>query len=229
MYFGHITINRQIMDWRWYTHHTHRSVFIHCLIKANFKDNYLGKTLIKRGSFVTSGQRLSDELGYTKRTILRALEDLEGSGELSRKSNNKGTMISITKYDSFQGGVTQGSHQSTPPSIRKVPTNNNVNNVNNTYSEKLVRCFEDNEIITWLKKGNNKKSQDALILLYKKDFIIKEINNAYCWVVENNKKRKAGTFLSKWFENSNHTNKFNLGMNPLELELKKAEMDLLNS
>jgi len=131
MFGGFITINRKITDWQWYKYPVHSRLFIHCLIKANFKDNKLGRKIIKRGSFVTSCEILASELGYTKKTILRALVDLEVSGELTRKTCNKGTTITIRNYSDYQeGGVNitpQSTPQSTPPSKRQVPTNNNVN------------------------------------------------------------------------------------------------------
>jgi uncharacterized phage protein (TIGR02220 family) len=99
---------------------------MHCLIKANFKDNYKGKFLIERGSFVTSCQILANELGYSKPTILRALRDLESTFELKRKTNNKGTVISITNYDSYQRGEPQALPQALPQMYRQVSTNNKV-------------------------------------------------------------------------------------------------------
>lgn len=225
---GFITINRKITEWQWYKYPVHSRLFIHCLLKANFKDNKLGRKIIKRGSFVTSCEILANELGYTKKTVLRALVDLEVSGELKRKTCNKGTTITICNYSDYQeGGVNitpQSTPQSTPPRKRQVPTNNNVNKETKKtkeYNKNFIALFKDEEIISWLKETGNKKIHDALLDKYNNDFLIEEIANAYYWQLEN-KKRKAGTFLKGWCERSNNPNKHDA-----EKRLKEFDEELI--
>lgn len=221
---GFITLHRKIFEWQWYQHPVHSRLFFHCLLKANFKTRKKGRTIIKRGSFVTSCQILADELGYTKKTVLNALRDLELTNELKRKTSNLGTMITICNYSDYQDiGVKNtppATPPATPPSKRQVSTKNKDNKETKkqyNYSNYFVALFKDDEIVSWLKETGNKKIHDALLSEYNKDFLIKEINNAFYWQQEN-KKRKAGTFLKGWCDRSNDPNKINKDQKLRELD-----------
>lgn len=100
--------------------------------------------------------------------------------------------------------------------------------VTSSHSKDLLDLFNDCEIITWLKKGANKKSQDILILKYKKTFLLSEVEKAYCWKIENKESRKAGLFLTGWCENSFDKNKYNDEFNPAILAVRAAEQKLLD-
>jgi hypothetical protein len=223
---GYVLMHRKIIEWQWYKYPVHRALFQHCIFKANFKDNYLGKTLIKRGSFATSCQILADELGYTKKTILRALIDLESTKELSRETSTKGTIISITNYDSFQINVPQSTPPSTPPGKRQVSTNNKSNKSNKykakSFSEDLLNLFTDNEIISWLKETGSKTTHDALLSKYSHSTLKEEITKAFAWQCEN-KKRNAGSYLTGWLSRSDNAKK-----DLIRSELEELENKILN-
>ena len=173
MIAGFVTILRQITEWQWYKSHTHRGVFLHLILKANFKDNKKGRTLIRRGSLVTSCQILADELNYTKKTILKTLRDLEDTGEIKRKTSNLGTTITICNYDLLQKyGVlttppsnTPSIPPSIPPSKRQVSTNNNVNKE----TKKQVKVeFDINAIyVEYPKKTDKEKGMKKLHTIIK--------------------------------------------------------------
>jgi len=60
---GFIKLHRQLKEWEWYTDNNVKSLFLHCLLSANFKEKkWQGKT-IKRGQFITSLNHLSIETG----------------------------------------------------------------------------------------------------------------------------------------------------------------------
>jgi hypothetical protein len=62
---GFIKLHRQLLDWEWYSDNNTFRVFIHCLLKANYKDKNWKGIQIKRGQFVTSTSKLSTELGLS--------------------------------------------------------------------------------------------------------------------------------------------------------------------
>lgn len=51
---GHIKIDRRILEWEWYSDINTCRVFIHLLLKANWKDGRFQGTEVPRGSLVTS-------------------------------------------------------------------------------------------------------------------------------------------------------------------------------
>ena len=110
---GFISINRQITSWEWYTDNNVKSLFIHCLLKANFKDNSWRGIDIKRGSFVTSNNNLSVELNLSIQKIRTALNKLELTNEITIKTTNKNTLITIVKYNDYQNNQQTNNNQIT--------------------------------------------------------------------------------------------------------------------
>lgn len=102
MNIGWVKLHRQFKDWEWYNKSEMVHLFIHCLIKANFKDGSFQGTECKKGSFITSLKHLSDETNISIQTIRTCLKKLQLTKEISVKSTNKLTQITICNYDSYQ-------------------------------------------------------------------------------------------------------------------------------
>ena len=99
---GFIQLHRKLLEWEWYTDQKTFKLFLHCLLKANFKDkDWRGKT-IKRGQFVTSISHLSSETGLSIKQVRTALENLESTGEVDKQTTNLNTWITILYYDKYQ-------------------------------------------------------------------------------------------------------------------------------
>ena len=71
---GFVKLNRNILDWEWYSEPCTRGLFIHCILKANWKDGSWQGQPCKRGQFITSLQKLSIETGYSVQNIKTALK-----------------------------------------------------------------------------------------------------------------------------------------------------------
>ena len=71
---GFIKISRKILEWEWYTDSNTKIVFLHCLLKANWKDkNWKGET-IKRGQFVTSLEKIAQETNLSVPSLYPGLK-----------------------------------------------------------------------------------------------------------------------------------------------------------
>ena len=106
---GFIKLYRKMMNWGWYKDSKVKSLFIHCLLKANHQDSQWHHILVKRGSFLTSISHLADETGLTIKEVRGALERLEESKCLVKTSTAKNTMITVCHYEEYQsGGKTEG-------------------------------------------------------------------------------------------------------------------------
>lgn len=99
---GWIKLHRQFKDWEWYNKSEMVHLFIHCLVKANFKDGNFQGIEVKKGSFITSIKHLSDETNISIQTIRTCLKKLQLTNEIEVKSTSKLTKITICKYDSYQ-------------------------------------------------------------------------------------------------------------------------------
>lgn len=134
---GFITIERSILYWEWYDNIPAKVLFLHCLLKANHKPNNWRGIDIKRGQFITSIQKLSDETGLTTKQVRTALKNLEKTNELGKQTTSANTLISITNYDLYQSKGKQKANEGQGEGKQRA-TNNNDNNENN---EKTYRAF----------------------------------------------------------------------------------------
>lgn len=106
---GFIKLHRKMLEWSWYSDTNTTRLFLHCLLKANWKDGEFEGQLIPRGSFVTSISNLSKELSsnkhfFTVQQVRTALKHLIATKELTIKTTNKFTIITINNYTYYQEG-----------------------------------------------------------------------------------------------------------------------------
>jgi hypothetical protein len=137
---GFILLQRKILEWGWYKDANTFRVFIHLLLKSNHKDGYFNGIFVKRGQRYTSINSLSEELKLTEKQVRLTLIKLVKTKEIEQKGTNKGTMITICNYDTYQAnektkGQTKGKQRA-----NKGQTKGNkqqCNNVNNVIKEEL--------------------------------------------------------------------------------------------
>lgn len=104
---GAIFLDRKILDWEWYTNINTKVVFIHLLLKANWKDARWQGKIIKRGQLVTSIPSLCTALELTPREVRTALEHLCTTGEIDRQTTSKYSVITVLNYDLYQSSDRQ--------------------------------------------------------------------------------------------------------------------------
>ena len=129
-----IQLNRKIKTWQWYKNPNVFRVFIHCLLMANHKDNNFEGSTINRGSLATSYDRIGESLNLSKQQVRTAIAKLKRTGELTTEPTPKYLLVSVIKYDDYQGIGAKFNTKLTPNqhSINTQSTpNNNVNNANN--------------------------------------------------------------------------------------------------
>ena len=98
-----IKIYRKMLSWEWYTDVNTKTLFLHCLLKANWKDGSWHGYTYKRGQFITSLTTLARETGLTVKQVRTALKHLERTGEVASWHDSKIRIITVISYDSFQG------------------------------------------------------------------------------------------------------------------------------
>jgi len=142
MNIGYIALHRKLIEWEWYTDVNVKTLFIHCLLKANFKTKTWQGITIEKGQFVTGVNKLSSEIGLTTQKVRTALKKLEKTNEIIVKSTNKNSLITVCNYDSYQG---------------KEATNQQSNNNQITINQQSI----NNQITTTKKeKKVNKENND---------------------------------------------------------------------
>ncbi len=99
---NYVKISRKILEWGWYRDEHTKSLFLHCLLKANWKDGEFKGIVIKRGQFATSIPKLQVELELTSNEVRTAIKHLKSTGEITVRSYSKFSVITVVKYDSYQ-------------------------------------------------------------------------------------------------------------------------------
>ena len=99
---GFIKISRNILEWEWYSDPCTKSVFIHCILKANWRDKTWKGVKIKRGQFVTSLAALAEETGLSVKNVRTALDHLKATNELAIETSPKGRVITVKNYAKYQ-------------------------------------------------------------------------------------------------------------------------------
>lgn len=110
---GFVKIYRSLAGWEWYDDIPTKVVWLHCLIKANWQDKKWHGQTIKRGSFITSTVKLAEETCLSRGQVRRALDKLKSTGEITVKTTNKWTAITVEKYDKYQVSENASDHQAT--------------------------------------------------------------------------------------------------------------------
>ena len=99
---GYVKIHRSLIDWEWYKDVNTKSLFIHLLLKANHAPGKFMGIDIKRGQLVTGRKALSAETGLSEQCIRTSLNRLKSTNELTIKTSNKNSLITIVNYDFYQ-------------------------------------------------------------------------------------------------------------------------------
>lgn len=156
---GWIKIHRQMLEWEWYGDINTSRLFIHCLLKANHKGKKWRGLDIKRGSFWTSLDTLSDETGLSKKCVRTSLDRLKATCELADKGHStgrlRGRMITVCKYDSYQDEGTQTAPEAADKGhaegTQRAATKNVKNDENEINTPAKLTCnAEDIQMAEWM-------------------------------------------------------------------------------
>lgn len=110
---NYIKIDRKILDWEWYSNINTCRLFIHMILRANWKEGRFEGKIIPRGSFVSSYPTLEKETQLTNREIRTAIDHLKATGELTVKTSNRYSIFTINNYNQYQVADSQSDSQAT--------------------------------------------------------------------------------------------------------------------
>lgn len=99
---GWLKMFYQFLDWEWYHDNNMVRMFLHLLLKANYKTKRWQGIEIPRGSLVTSRQKLAEQTNLSEREVRTCLKRLQTTNEIGIKTTNKYTIITICNYEKYQ-------------------------------------------------------------------------------------------------------------------------------
>lgn len=90
-------------------------LFIHLLLRANYKENTWQGRKIKRGQLITGLHKLSGNTGLSISQTRTCLSKLQTTGEITIEVTNKYSIVTICKYETYQSERTHDSKQNDKP------------------------------------------------------------------------------------------------------------------
>ena len=99
---GYIKVYRKLLDWKWYKNPNTLSVFMYCLLSANWSDGFYEGVEVKRGQLLTTLPVMSKATGLSIQNVRTAINHLKSTGELTDTSYSKYRVITVLKYNDYQ-------------------------------------------------------------------------------------------------------------------------------
>ena len=99
---GWVKLHRKLLDWEWFDDHNTFRLFIFLLMKASHRPYRYKGNDFEAGTLITGRVKLSFETGLSERQTRTSLDKLALTGEVTIKSTNNYSVISITKWDDYQ-------------------------------------------------------------------------------------------------------------------------------
>jgi DNA-binding transcriptional regulator PaaX len=135
---GWIKLHRSLIEWEWIQDPKVLQVFILCLLKANHKEKTWQGHTIKKGQFVSGRRQLAVESGQSEQSVRTALKKLQKSGELTIKSTNSFSFITLNNWELYQGEAPETNQPANqqitnnqPATNQQLTTTKNAENGNN--------------------------------------------------------------------------------------------------
>ena len=145
---SYIKLHRKLLNWGWFNKPEILSVFIYCLIRANYEDGEYQGHKILRGQFITSPDKIAQATGLTYQCVRTVLTKLISTNEINKQTTNKYTIITICNYDSYQGLEFETNKQN----------ENKLTNNQQTTNKQLTTSKNNKEV----KEEKNKENANKL-------------------------------------------------------------------
>ena len=137
-----VKLSRKITDWEWYTDGNTLRVFVHLLLIANWQPKKWKGEIIDTGEAVVGRKTLADALDLSEQQVRTALDKLEKSKVISKKTTNKYTVVKVLKFCIYQGVENNEQPTNNQQITNEQPTNNQQ--ITTPKEVKTNRLKEDN-------------------------------------------------------------------------------------
>lgn len=108
-----IKLYKKMLDWEWYDDVNTCRVFIHCLLKANWKSGSWHGISYDPGQFITSLPSLAAETHLSIQQVRTALSHLKSTGEITDYQQANCRVITVNNWNEYQGDNRQSNRRST--------------------------------------------------------------------------------------------------------------------
>lgn len=178
---GWITLHRKFLTWEWFDKPEMVQLFIWLLLNANYADKKWQGQVIKRGQILTTTPKIMEALRLTEQQTRTCIGRLKSTGEITCKSTNKYTIITICNYDRYQddnfASNGQNNGQTNTPATDKQRTNNGLyNDILNV--SKQINNNNNNNISVCVNSAHTREDKER-DLIFQIFFFKNFVNPAY--------------------------------------------------
>lgn len=145
---GWIKIHYKFLSWEWFQDDGMVRLFINLLLRANYQPKKWKGMAIERGQLVTGRKQLCLETGLSEQTVRTCLQRLEDTGEITRKSTSRFSIVTICNYDTYQYEDNVTNQQLT----NNQPTTNQQLTTTSEYKKERIYKKESSTIVEPKKK-----------------------------------------------------------------------------
>lgn len=125
-----VKIDRNIVDWRWFSDPVTLQVFLWLIIKANIEDHDFRELTIHRGQIFTSIASICAATKRSPQQVRTALQHLISTNEITSQEYPFGRLITVVSFDVYQSKLTNKS-TSNQQATNKRATNDQQQSKNN--------------------------------------------------------------------------------------------------
>jgi hypothetical protein len=152
---GYIKLYKSLLDWEWYKDANTKAVFFHLLLMANYKPTEYKNIIIDRGECVITVKEICDSLNLTAQQTRTALEHLKSTNNITIKTTNKYSVVTVVSYDKWQGKSTNKTTLNQQTKLEKSTNlhiikenNKEIKKYNNTHTYAYARGKYENVFLT---------------------------------------------------------------------------------
>jgi len=201
---GFIQLQKKICEWEWYTDIPTCKLFLHVLLKCNYKEAKWKGQKLNPWEFITSIEHLSLETWLTRQQVRTAIEKLKRTWEVTHQATNNYTILGLNNWETYN----------TPNNQRitnKQQTNNKrITTANKEYNEKKEKTSDTSIFQTFIDNPENESITFYLIKYFllldwkpAKDETIETLRKWVKEVFEENEVKDAGKMKSSieiWYD-----------------------------
>lgn len=125
---GYIKLFRQFQNWGWYDDGNTMRVFLDILLNVNFKPSEYHGFNLEAGQGIFGRKAMAKRLKLSEQSVRTAIEHLKSTNEITIKSTNKFSIITVVNWELYQCcediSNQQDKQENNQQSTNKQPTTN---------------------------------------------------------------------------------------------------------
>lgn len=186
-----IKLYKKMLDWEWYDDVNTCRVFLHCLLKANWKVARWHGIEIQPGQFITSLSTLSEETQLSVRQVRVALDHLIMTGEVTSKGHSKFRVITVNNWSCYQGNDKVNDNQVTSKrqaNDKQVTTVKEYKEIKNIKNNNIFSPPTVDEVRAYCQERNNSVDAESFVSFY----------DSKGWMIGKNKMKDWKAAVRTW-------------------------------